>query len=308
MSFSWSTAFEIGLLAVVYYGFIRHLQKTRGGGLLAGFIIVLLMAVGVFASLLRSFDLPHLEWIANAALPALSIALLIIFQPELRLAISRIGNMGALRAMRRFFGSSLPRQQERVVEALVGACERMAQNRIGALIAVQRREGIEGFAQGGSRLDADVTSRLLETIFYPGTALHDGAAFVIDGRLRYAGCKVEVSSSNAQIRQYRLGTRHSAALGLSEESDALVIVVSEERGVISIAKHGTLRIGVSPDDLRQILLKGIEQQLVESAERRTTADLESGLQETRSMELAEEALAASVEGNGGSEGTGEDRP
>jgi diadenylate cyclase len=287
---SWTTAVEIALLAVVYYGFIRHLQKTRGGGLLAGFIIVLLLAVGVFAALLRNFSLPHLDWIANAALPALSIALLIIFQPELRLAISRIGNMGILRSMRRFFGSGVPRQQDRVVDALVAACERMAKQRIGALIVVQRREGIEGFAQGGSRLDADVTSRLLETVFYPGTALHDGAAFIIDGRLRFAGCKLEVSTSSAQVQQNRLGTRHSAAVGMSEESDALVIVVSEERGAISIAKHGELKLGITPEQLRSTLLRGIEQQFDRSAERRATTDLEAGLEETRTIEFSELAL------------------
>lgn len=294
---SWTTAFEITLLAVVYYVFIRHLQKTRGGGLLAGFIIVLILAVGVFSALLRNFALPHLDWIANAALPALSIALLIIFQPELRLAISRIGNMGILRSMRRFFGTAAPRQQERAVDALVIACARMAKQRIGALIVVQRREGIEGFAQGGSRLDADLSARLLETIFYPGTSLHDGAAFIIEGRLRFAGCKLDVSTSNAQLQKNRLGTRHAAALGMSEESDALVIVVSEERGVISVAKHGDLKLGISPEELRGVLVRGIELQFDRSAERRSAnTDLEAGLEETRTIEFTEKALESEDSG------------
>ncbi|MEE9395078.1 MAG: diadenylate cyclase [Planctomycetota bacterium] len=252
--------FEVLLVALVYYGFIRHLQRTRGGGLLAGFIVLLLMTIGGFALVIGLLELPHLQKLADAALPALSIALLIIFQPELRLAISRLGSIKPLRIMQRFFGSATPHHTSRVVDAILNACERLSRGHTGALIVVQRIEGIEGFAVGGCKLDAEVTSRLLETIFFDGTSLHDGAVMIIDGRCMFAGCKLPVSASNAQVRQRRLGTRHSAALGISEESDALVIVVSEESGRISIAKQGKIEIGVSLDDLRHEISEGLETQ------------------------------------------------
>ena len=253
--------FEVLLVALVYYGFIRHLQRTRGGGLLAGFIVLLLIAVGAFVLVIENLKLPHLRELANAALPALSIGLLIIFQPELRLAISRLGNIKPLRVMQRFFGSAVPQQTARVVDAITNACGRLSKGKTGALIVIQRSEGIEGFAVGGCKLDAEVTSRLLETIFFDGTSLHDGAVMVIDGRVMFAGCKLPVTASNALVRQMRLGMRHSAALGISEESDALVIVVSEETGRISVAKQGQMQVGLSLDDLRSQISEGVEAQL-----------------------------------------------
>jgi len=263
------TAFEVLILATVYYWFIRHLQQTRGGGLLAGFIILLIVILGGFAVILRRFDLPHLQVIADAALPALSIALLVIFQPELRLLIARIGNTRFVRSLERFFGRDLPMQKERVVNAILSACERMAKSHTGAIIVIQRREAIEGYQTGGQRVNGEVSARLLETIFYEGTPLHDGAVFIIGGRLMWAGCHIEAEPTHDmgfppemadQVRD--LGTRHAAGFGLAQQCDALVIVVSEETGRISVARQGAIpKLGVGLETLRQEITQGIESQL-----------------------------------------------
>ncbi len=261
MNFTPQTYAEIAILALVYYGFIRHLQATRGGGLLAGFIGLMLTTLVVFTIVLRQFDLPHLRWLANAALPVLGIALLVIFQPELRLAISRIGNIRVIRVIERFFGTSEPVQRPKVVSAIVVACEHMSKSRTGALIVVQKREGIDGFRSGGVRVNADVSSYVLENIFYKGAPLHDGAVLIIGGRIMYAACHLPSSSDESVGISHDFGTRHRAALGLSEQSDAVVIVVSEERGWISIAQRGTLRANVSLKELEDSITEGIKHQI-----------------------------------------------
>ncbi|MCB9833379.1 MAG: DNA integrity scanning protein DisA nucleotide-binding domain protein [Planctomycetes bacterium] len=262
---NWQTVVEVILLALVYYGFIRHLQAMRGGGLLAGFIILMATAFFVFGVVLRKLDMPHLSWIAQAALPALGLALLVIFQPELRLVISRLGNVRLVRIIERFFGADAPKQKERVIEAIVNACDFLSRTKTGALIVIQRREGIEGFNSGGTRLDADVSARLLENIFYKGAPLHDGAVLVMGGRIMYAACHLPAPAGENPYLTHDLGTRHRAALGLSEQSDAIVVVVSEETGRISIAEQAQLKLGVDLNRLRAEISEGIVSQL-EAAE------------------------------------------
>lgn len=253
------TIVEILILTVINYAFIRHLQATRGGGLMVGFIVAALVGVGIFAFGLERFDLPHIEWIAKGAIGTLTFALLVIFQPELRLLIARLGNIRAVRLLERFVGGSTPMETERVVDAIVTACQRLSKRRIGALIAVQRKDGIAGFAAAGTLVNADVTAFLLETIFWRGTPLHDGAAFIMSGRVMYAGCHLPLSEAASNTGD--LGTRHCAAVGLSEQSDALIIVVSEETGRISVAQNGNLDRNVSINDVRTLIYGGIVLQL-----------------------------------------------
>ncbi len=255
------TIIEILLLALIYYGFIRHLQAMRGGGLLAGFIILMATAFVVFGLALRNLEMPHISWLAQAALPALGIALLVIFQPELRLVISRIGNIRLVRLIERFFGADAPKQKERVIEAIVNACDFLSRTSTGALIVIQRREGIEGFNSGGTLLDAEMSARLLENIFYKGAPLHDGAVLVMGGRIMYAACHLPSPAGENPYLTHDLGTRHRAALGLSEQSDAIVVVVSEETGRISLAEHGQLKLGVDLARLRAEISAGIDVQL-----------------------------------------------
>lgn len=258
MFLTWQTLVEIALLAVVNYAFIRHLQATRGGGLMTGFIVTALVAVAFFAFAIDKLQLPHIRVIADGALPALTFALLVIFQPELRLLIARIGAFRPLRFLERLVGSGAPVETERVVEAIVTACQRMSKKRIGAIIAIQREDGITGFASSGTPVDAEVSAFLLETVFHKGTPLHDGAAIIIGGRLKYAGCHLPLSEAASLSGD--LGTRHSAAVGLSEESDALVIVISEETGRISMAQAGVLNRNVTIEDVRSEIFGGIVMQ------------------------------------------------
>ena len=255
---------EVLLLSVINYWFIRHLQATRGGGLLAGFLMVVIVAIAVFGVIVNEMDLPHLTWLANRGLPALTIALLIIFQPELRFAIARLGNIRLVRSVERLFQDRPAFDVERVKNSIVGACRRMSKQRVGALIVLQRSGGIEGFVSGGTRLNAEISASLIETIFHGKSPLHDGALFISAGRVLSAGCHLPLSESLKLSPE--LGTRHRAALGLAEESDALVIAVSEERGHISVASDGDLRQNIGIDALEKEILEGLESQLVSVTE------------------------------------------
>ncbi len=291
------TIAEIAILAIIYYGFIRHLETTRGGGLLAGFIVLMITAVVAFSVVLKQFDLPRIRWIANAALPALGVALLVIFQPELRLAISRIGNIPLVRVIERFFGKREPIQRERAIKAIVTACGRMANAYTGALIVVERREGIDGFRSSGVRVNADTTSRLLENIFYKGAPLHDGAVLIIGGRVMYAACHLPAPSGENVGISHNLGTRHRAALGLSEQSDAMVVVVSEETGRISIAHRGKLKLGVDAEELKRAISEGISVQF-EALEKKKTLE-HSAAAISDDVEVSADASTSDVEENDG---------
>lgn len=261
---SWQTTLEVLMLACINYWFIRHLQVTRGGGLLAGFLMVVIVAIAGFGVVVNELDLPHLTWLANRGLPALTIALLIIFQPELRFAISRLGNIRLVRSVERLFQDRPQFDVERVKNSIVGACRRMSKQRVGALIVLQRRGGVEGFISGGTKLNADISAALIETIFHGKSPLHDGALFVSAGRILSAGCHLPLSESLKLSPE--LGTRHRAALGLAEESDALVIAVSEERGHISIASDGELTQNITLRQLEDEILAGLERQLESTVE------------------------------------------
>lgn len=280
MTWGWKEVLEVILLSIAFYAFIRHLQTTRGGGLLAGFILVILIS-GLFALLLQNVAFEHLQWIAEAALPAMGFALLVIFQAELRLAVTRLGNMRLVHVVERFFGARRPLHHERMVEAIISAVERLARTRTGALIAIEGRHAIEGFGETGVRIGGDVTARLLETIFYKGTPLHDGALLIIRGRVMYAACHLPSAPESPELSR-DLGMRHRAALGMSEQSDALVIVVSEETGRVSLASAGKLEKSVSTAFLRQAITRGIVAQLEREAPHMATTDEESD--ETESSE------------------------
>lgn len=281
---SFQTIIEIGLLAVVNYAFIRHLQATRGGGLMVGFIVAALSGVGIYAFAIERFNLPHLHWIAQGAVPAITFALLVIFQPELRLLIARIGNVRVVKLLERLVGTGTPIETDRVVDAIVTACQRLSKKRIGALIAVQRKDGIAGFASAGTLVNADVSAFLLQTIFYRGTPLHDGAVIIMGGRVMYAGCHLPLSEAASNTGD--LGTRHCAAVGLSEQSDALVIVVSEETGRISVAHGGRLDKNVSINDVRTLIYGGIVMQLASSE---SSAEAEETRSRSQTIEFMPES-------------------
>lgn len=175
-----------------------------------------------------------------------------------------------------------------MVDGIVTACQRLSKKRIGALIVVQRKDGIAGFASAGTLVNADVSAFLLQTIFYRGTPLHDGAAFIMGGRVMFAGCHLPLSEVASNTGD--LGTRHCAAVGLSEQSDALVIVVSEETGRISVAQSGRLDKNVSINDVRTLIYGGIVMQLA-SAE--SAAEAEESRTRSQTIEFIPEPTHSS---------------
>lgn len=242
-SFGLRALVDIALVTVAIYYVLRLLRGTRSVQLLKGLLV--LGALIAFTGLL---GLSTFNWMLKQALLPGVIALIILFQPELRLALEQIGRghfLGAgLSSMRR-------EQISRLVDELVYCCRQLSHERTGALIVIERDVGLNDVIQTGRRTDALVSADLLRTLFHPGTPLHDLAAVIRADRVVAAGCLLPLSERR-DVRGL-LGTRHRAALGLSETTDALVLVVSEETGAISLAVDGKLYSNLAPDVLKQRL-------------------------------------------------------
>lgn len=238
------TCAEVVILAMVIYAFIRFLQQTRGSAVLKGFVIVVVVFLIGFVTLVRSAGLERLKWIADRGLQFILLGLIVVFQPELRQALVTLGESRVIRAFSRG-------NRRSVTEELVQAAARLSRNGIGAIILVERGDGIAGYTEGATKLDAELSSSLLLTIFSRDTPLHDGATIVRGDRIVAAGCLLPLSE-NPNLSQ-SMGTRHRAALGAAEESDCLAIVVSEETRRISVAQRGQLEVGVTLDRLREVL-------------------------------------------------------
>ncbi len=235
---------DIALVAVGIYYVLRLLRGTRAVQLMKGLAIL-----GALIVLTGSLNLVTCNWLLKLALLPGVIAVLVLFQPELRLALEQIGRGHILGAGL----TSLHREQiTRLVDELTMGTRQLSRDRVGALLVVEREVGLNDVIQTGRQMDALLSSDLLRTIFYPGTPLHDLATVIRGDRIVAAGCLLPL----AERRDVRgmLGTRHRAALGLSETTDALVIVVSEETGGISVAVEGKLYGNLTPDLLRQRLL------------------------------------------------------
>lgn len=243
-NFGIRSVLDIALVGVSIYYVLRLLRGTRAVQLLKG-----LLVLGALIVLTGTFQLGTVNWMLRQALLPGVIALIILFQPELRLALEQIGRghiFGAgLTALRR-------EQITRLVEELVLSTRQLSRERIGALAVIEREVGLNDVIQTGRRVDGIASADLLRTIFYPGTPLHDLAAVIRGDRLVAAGCLLPLTERR-DVRGL-LGTRHRAALGLSETTDAVVIVVSEETGAVSLAVEGRLYSNMTPDVMKQRLL------------------------------------------------------
>ena len=236
---------EIFLIFLVIYTFLRFMEGTRGEGILKGIALVILTVPILISMFAKSFDtLQRLEVILKFFGAAAIPALVVIVQPELRRALVRLGQT-------RFFGFIFKGETEGIVDEIVKSTFRMSKRKVGALVAVEREVGLKNFIERGTPVDGVVTSQLLTTIFFPGSELHDGAVIVRNNRIAAAGCLFPLSE-NPDLGQ--LGTRHRAGLGLSEETDAVVVVVSEETGTVSLAHGGELERPLNRDQLRAALL------------------------------------------------------
>lgn len=235
---------DVILVAVTIYYVLRLLRGTRAIQLIKG-----LLVLGVLIVFAGGLNLVAFNWLLRQALLPGVIALIILFQPELRLALEQIGRGHILGA-----GLTSLRQEQitRLVDELVQCASQLSRERIGGLIVLEREVGLNDVIQTGRRLEALASADLLRTIFHPGTPLHDLATVIRGDRVVAAGCLLPLTERR-DVRGL-LGTRHRAALGLSETTDAVVIVMSEETGAISLAVDGRLFGNLTPDILRQRLL------------------------------------------------------
>lgn len=233
----WRPVVEILVLAVgIYYAF-TFLQRTRGWPVVVGFLV--LLALTLFTSLLK---LQVLSWLLQAFFAFSALAILIIFQPELRRLLAELGNLPMF---------STAQEQRENIEVVVQTAERLAEVRIGALLAIEQTVALPQLVESGIPVDCEATPEMLETIFFPNNAIHDGGVLIKGDRITHAACIFPLTPR--QDLSKSLGTRHRAGIGLSEESDAIVVIVSEETGAISYAYKGELKKGVALEELRAFL-------------------------------------------------------
>lgn len=255
----WVVAVELAVIWLAVFLALRFLHGTRGARVIKGAALVLIVGTLLMQVLAgRDSDFERLSFLYDKFLTFAALALIVVFQPELRRGLVRLGEA------RLFRGGG---RMGRVIDQIVGSVAYLSRNKIGGLIAIERQVGLKGIVEAGTAIDAVVSRDLLNTIFWPGSALHDMGVVIRDDRVAAAG--VQFPLAEGVELDSELGSRHRAAIGLSQECDALVIVVSEETGKISIAQRGVLTRGLSPQALRERLLRGLSRR----AERRGSADM-----------------------------------
>ena len=230
----WHNIVDVAILAVLIYNIIKLVMHTRSNSLFKGIAVVLIMAW--LSSMLR---FSAVSWLLNQIISMGLVVLVILFQPEFRRGLDQLGRS---KFMRRVFGLSGPQteaeQVERPVTEIVRAMSDMARKKIGALIVIERVTGLEDVIETGTRVDAEISAPLIENIFEPNTPLHDGAMIVRNRRINAAACILPLSEDPGISRD--LGTRHRAGIGITETTDAVALIVSEETGIISMAREGRL--------------------------------------------------------------------
>ena len=234
----WRPALEIFILAVLIYFAFKFVRGTRGWPVVIGFVVVLLALTAVTTIL----DLKVLRWILGSASVFIALGALVIFQPELRRMLAELGNLPMF---------ATAHEQRESIEVVIQTAERLADVKIGALIAIEQSIQLQEAVESSLPVDCDATPEMLETIFFPNNAIHDGGVIIKGDRIAYAACIFPLTQRKDLNKS--LGTRHRAAIGLSEETDAAIVVVSEETGMISYAYKGQLVRGVTLEELRSFL-------------------------------------------------------
>jgi diadenylate cyclase len=245
---NWLSVVDILLVTLIFFVLLYALRDTQALVLLRG-VLFLVILLALLTSLA---DLPAFSWLIQNTLPALLLAIPVIFAPEIRRGLERIGRAGTI-----FSPPGRATKQETLdtIRAIVSAAARLSARQHGALIVMQRLDSLEEYNATGVLLNAKVTPEILLQTFYPNTPLHDGAVIIGNGRLLAAACVMPLSASGILTRspERQMGLRHRAALGISEASDAVAVVVSEETGSISIAHSGRMIRRLDPERLENIL-------------------------------------------------------
>ncbi|MCK4276726.1 MAG: diadenylate cyclase CdaA [Phycisphaerae bacterium] len=236
-------AVELLLIGVVVWLVMRFLRGTRGARLVKGVAVLLVTVYVVILMLPEELGWERIKLLYGGFLIFTFIAVVVAFQPEIRRALIQIGQARLFRSVTHEVGA--------VVDALVDSAAYLSRNKTGAIVAVERTVGLGALVETGTPVDAQLTAGLLNTIFYPGSALHDMGVVISNGRIAAASCQFPLAESEEVDSS--LGSRHRAALGLSKECDAALIVVSEETGRISLACEGQLYVGLDLENLREML-------------------------------------------------------
>ena len=238
---TWVDVLDILVVAFVTYWIMLLIKGTRAVNMLAGLAII-------FIAYVTSQILPMytLHWILNIFLSSIIIIIVILFQEDIRRALARMGRNPLFTGVSRT-------EESRLLEEVTASMEAMSERHVGALLVLERETRLDEFLEGGTALDSRVTRELLKSIFFPLSPLHDGATILREGRIHAAGCVLPLTS-RTDI-QKSMGTRHRAALGIAEKTDAVVLVVSEEDGSISVAVKGNIMHGLKPDELQKTLTR-----------------------------------------------------
>lgn len=250
---------DIAIVAILIYQLLKIIKETRAIQLVKG-IAILFVALQLSAWL----HFTSLNYILRNAMQVGMFAIIVIFQPELRSMLERLGRSKAGKLID-FTNSQDFGATERTIDEVAAAAASMSKSRTGALIVMERETKLGDIVTTGTLVNADVSAALVENIFVPNTPLHDGAMIIRDNKIHTAGCLLPLTSNLNLSRE--LGTRHRAAIGLSEVSDAMVVVVSEETGKISIAINGTLTRNLAEDSLKKALGKALKVQDVSDFDR-----------------------------------------
>ena len=247
LAIGWTGLFEILVLTIAFYYIFLFFRGTRGAQVLIG----MLLLIAILLTMTYLLNLSQLNWLLRRLSVYIAAGFVIIFQPEIRRALAELGRQPV-------FTSSTDKRT--IIDSVVQAVTHLADHKVGALIAIEREIGTRGVRDSGIPIDAPVIPELLSTIFYPHTPLHDGGVVIHAGRITAASCVFPLSQ-RLELHK-NIGTRHRAAVGLSEETDAVVIVVSEETGAISVSYRGRLSRGLDGERLRRFLtalLKGSQE-------------------------------------------------
>ncbi|MEK6578972.1 MAG: diadenylate cyclase CdaA, partial [Bdellovibrionota bacterium] len=230
---------DVGLVAFIVYRILLLIRGTRAMQMLTGLGI---LGIGFFLS--SAFELFTTHWVLSYFFDYLILIVIVLFQDDLRRALTNVGKNP-------FFSSASAEEEREMVDEIARAATRLAKERIGSLIVLERETGLKNFIDTGSKLDSKVKAELLYSIFIPTSPIHDGAAIITSGRIAAAGCFLPLSKDPNIDKRY--GTRHRAALGLTEDSDAIVVLVSEEAGEAHLVKNGRITANLDEQELRQSL-------------------------------------------------------
>jgi diadenylate cyclase len=246
---NWLSVLDILLVTLIFFALLYSLRDTQAMVLLRGVIFLVIVLI----LLTTLVDLPAFSWLVRNTLPALLLSIPVIFAPEIRRALERLGRAGS------FVTASSQAQQpdiRKVIHSVVEAARRLSARQHGALIVMQRSDSLEQYVETGVQMRAQITPELLLQIFYPDTPLHDGAVVISEGQVVAAACVMPLSASGILNRtpERQMGLRHRAALGVSEVSDAVSVVVSEQSGSISISHAGRMIRRIDPERLENILI------------------------------------------------------